>query len=175
MLLSLGHADKILFDGANSTLYYYENSEFDKPIIVKVLKEDYPSSLQIVQFNNEFEFVKDLETEGVRKIHKKSKIENKHALVLEYFDGLTLREAFSDKEWNVRDFLNVAIAISHTLGQIHAQYIIHKDINSKNILVNAEKSNIKIIDFSFYSRISVICYFLNIIKKDHSGVFSNIS
>jgi predicted ATPase/serine phosphatase RsbU (regulator of sigma subunit)/tRNA A-37 threonylcarbamoyl transferase component Bud32 len=161
MLLSLGHADKILFDGANSTLYYYEDSEFDKPIIVKVLKEDYPSSLQIVQFNNEFEFVKGLEAEGVRKIYKKAKIENKHALVLEYFEGVTLRKAFSDKQWNIRDFLNVAIAISHTLTQIHAQYIIHKDINSNNILVNAEKNEIKIIDFGISSRIDA--------RIDHQG------
>ena len=198
---NMTQSPKLIFEGVNSLIYYQEKSETGKPAhehdtarIVKILREEHPSSRQIVQFNNEYEFTKDLTIKGIRKAYKRFKIANQHALLLEYAKGQTLKLAFADgvqiietsksKKRSLNDFLRVASAIAHTLGDIHRHHIIHKDINSNNILVNfddnpstlrpfdpsteagrkeheaghpahADHDFIKIIDFGISSRIDV--------------------
>ena len=170
---------KLIFEGVNSLIYYQQKSEagkhaheYDTPLIVKILREEQPSSRQIVQFNNEYEFTKDLTIKGIRKAYKRFKIADQHALLLEYVEGETVKQAFVENKRSLDDFLRVASAIAHTLGDIHRHHIIHKDINSNNILVNFEYDQarecgqgskhargdsdfIKIIDFGISSRIDV--------------------
>jgi predicted ATPase/serine phosphatase RsbU (regulator of sigma subunit)/tRNA A-37 threonylcarbamoyl transferase component Bud32 len=146
-------APKILFEGVNSIIYYREQSEYGTPVVVKVLKNDFPTPSQIVQFNNEYEFTKDLAIAGIRKAYKKDRINNRPALILEYFAGTTLKKTFAEQQWTFRDFLKIAINIAHTLGEIHQHHIIHKDINSNNILVDLKSHQIKIIDFGISSHI----------------------
>ncbi len=51
----------------NSTIYrgFYDN--FEKEIVVKILNSEYPTNEQIIRFNNEYEFTKDLEISRIRK------------------------------------------------------------------------------------------------------------
>ncbi len=144
---------KILFEGVNSIIYYRDTSEWNTPVIIKVIKNDFPTPTQLIQFNNEYEFTKDLKIEGIRKAYKKDKLEGKPALVLEYFPGVTFKKSFFENSWTYKDFLKVAINIAETLGQVHQNSIIHKDINSNNILVDLTTHRIKIIDFGISSRI----------------------
>jgi PAS domain S-box-containing protein len=51
-------------------------------------------------------------------------------------------------------FLNMAIAITDTLGKIHAAHVIHKDINPGNIVFNPRTGVVKIIDFGIATRFS---------------------
>ncbi len=193
---------QLIFEGVNSLIYSQDNDEvgeytdkYETPLIVKVLREEEPSSHQIVQFNNEYEFTKDLTITGIRKAYKRFKVANQHALLLEYVKGKTVKQAFANgvrvvassnvNERSLGDFLRVASAIAHTLGEIHRHHIIHKDINSNNILVdfdgypttprqaesiasleyareeetkkgnNSFLNRIKIIDFGISSRIDV--------------------
>ncbi len=144
---------KILFEGVNSIIYYRDTSEWNTPVIIKVIKNDFPTPTQLIQFNNEYEFTKDLKIEGIRKAYKKDKLEGKPALVLEYFQGVTFKKSFFENSWTYKDFLKVAINVAEALGQIHQNHIIHKDINSNNVLVDLATHRIKIIDFGISSRI----------------------
>ena len=144
---------KIIFEGVNSIIYYRDTSEWNTPVIIKVIKNDFPTPTQLIQFNNEYEFTKDLKIEGIRKAYKKDKLEGKPALVLEYFPGITFKKSFAENSWTYKDFLKVAINVAEALWQIHQNQIIHKDINSNNILVDFESHRIKIIDFGISSRI----------------------
>ncbi len=51
-------------------------------------------------------------------------------------------------------FLDVAIALSDTLGKIHAANVIHKDINPSNIVLNPKTGVVKMIDFGIATRFS---------------------
>jgi PAS domain S-box-containing protein len=51
-------------------------------------------------------------------------------------------------------FLRLAIAITDTLGKIHAAHVIHKDINPGNIVFNPKTGVVKIIDFGIATRFS---------------------
>ncbi len=139
-----------IYESKNSIIYKGKYKNFDKDVIIKVLNAEYPSEKQIIGFNNEYEFTKDLNISGVRKVINIDEINGKNILVLEYFKGKTVRKALN-KLVNIENILKIAINITQTLGHIHQQNIIHKDINSNNILIN-KKNEINIIDFGLAGR-----------------------
>ena len=145
----------LLFEGRNSLIYLQEDGGDGTPVVIKVLKEDYPSVEQITQFNNEYELTKDLQIDGLRQARERLMIGDKHALVLQYFDGEPAMQVFDRNQRSLEEFLVVAIRIADTLGQLHQNQIIHKDINPSNILVDASSRAIKIIDLGISSRASV--------------------
>jgi len=140
-----------IYESNNSTIFKGRHDDFDNDIIIKQLNAEYPTEEQIVQFNNEYEFTKNLQIGGVNKALKKDKKDGKNILILEYFDGQTLKEFISKNRLNIDKFLKIACNISQIIGEVHQYNIIHKDINSNNILIN-EKDKIKIIDFGFATK-----------------------
>ncbi len=138
-----------IYESLNTVLYIVKQEKSNKKIVLKVLKDEYPSDSQLVRFYNEYEYTHNINVNGVRKVIDKTKYKNKNALFLEYFDGYSIKEAFTGY-LQINKFLKYAINISQTLGEIHANNIIHKDINSRNILAN-NNDEIKIIDFGISS------------------------
>ncbi len=139
----------------NSLIYYQPTNEYDRPVVVKVLNTNFPTPNQLIHFNNEYEFTKDLAVDSVRKAIAQTRIEDKPALVLEYMTGQTLRQAFVEQRQPLVDLLRVAVHIAQALGELHQHHIIHRDINSQNILVNLETKQVKLIDFGLASRIDL--------------------
>ncbi len=149
------HPLELIHKSRNSFIYYQPQSEYGKPVVIKVVNATYPGANQLVRFNNEYEFTKDLAIEGVRKAISQTRLEDKPALILEYVSGQTLKQAFTTQKQSLIDFLQIAIAIAQTLGELHQHHIIHRDINSHNVLVNLETKQIKIIDFGLASRLDL--------------------
>ncbi|MCU0440221.1 MAG: trifunctional serine/threonine-protein kinase/ATP-binding protein/sensor histidine kinase [Raineya sp.] len=138
---------KLIANTVNSQIYYIESGEYQLPIVIKVLKSEFPSSKQIVQLKNELDYTTKIDISGIRKGYKHIKINNRHALLLEYFDGHSVKEAIKQKIFDLRSFLEMAIVITEVLGEIHQKNIIHKDLNSNNILIDMAKKSVRIIDF----------------------------
>jgi len=89
----------VIYTGNNSTLYLQENSIIGKPIVIKVMNEEFPSLHQIKKLYNEYDFSKEIEQiSGIRKIYEKTKYQNKNALVMEYIPGITLKELCSEQQ-----------------------------------------------------------------------------
>ena len=104
---------------------------------------------------NEYEHLQDIDIEGVRKAYDKVKIGNKQALILEYFEGQTIKELVTGDRIGLIDFLKVAINICNTLDEVHQANIIHKDFNSNNLLVNLQNHSAKVIDFGLASKLNL--------------------
>jgi histidine kinase len=140
-----------IYNRGNSIIYQFKAADDGRKYVLKVLPEDFPGPKQITQFNMEYELTHDLNIPGVRRAFRQLKHKNHQALVLEYFEGQTLRNE-SGKKWPLNEFLPLAIFLADTIGQIHLQNIIHKDINSNNILFNADTGKASIIDFGLATR-----------------------
>jgi len=135
-----------IYEGSNYLIYRRDTSEYG-PIVIKLLKDDVPAPRQIVQLRKEYELTKDLDIPGVRKAYETITIDGRPALVLQYVEGETIRETFVEQPGTLSEILTAAIAIAKTLGEIHRRNIIHKNINSHNILVNRGQQTATIIDF----------------------------
>jgi histidine kinase len=123
----------------------YEKKQ-QQQVVVKILKEDFPSSNLIAQFNEEYTITNKYEIIGIRKVLSKRKVNNKYVLILDYVEGVSLREYMQQHTLDIPTFLKLAIKITEVLIDIHQAGIIHKDLNPKNILITKDQ-HIKIIDF----------------------------
>ncbi|MFY0601463.1 MAG: AAA family ATPase [Cyclobacteriaceae bacterium] len=143
---------KKIGEGRNSSVYLLEESSYDQPVVVKVLKDEYNFYPHTSLLTNEHEHLLKANHEGVRKSIDFVDIKNKKGLVLPYFEGQTLSERFAESKVTIVDAIAIAIKICNALLYVHQQDIIHKDLNPFNILMN-QSGQINLIDFGLASTI----------------------
>jgi PAS domain S-box-containing protein len=121
-------------------------------VVVKLLKQDYPSPQEIKRYRQEYAIICSLNIEGVIKAYSQQDYQRTLVILLEDFGAESLEywmrqrpKTFSPMP--VSTFLPLAIDITKTLGRIHAANIIHRDINPGNIVLNPDTGVVKIIDF----------------------------
>ncbi len=136
----------------NHTLLYKAVREMDKtPVIVKLLKDEYPTTDELVRFKREYELIHELGKEATTDDFGLEAYGNSLAIILEDFGTQSLKDRLSRGPLSIKEFLLIAINITEELGKIHAHYIVHKDINPANILLNEINKQVKIIDFGIAS------------------------
>ena len=153
--ITISETGKLLFEGKNSLIYLIKEDNTLMKKVIKVLRDEYPSPEKIARFNNEYECTCELNVPGVRRAMATTRYEGRYAIVLEYFEGLTLNHYFKGARRNIDEFLSIAIKIAGILKQVHQNGIIHKDINGANILVNPTTHEIRLIDFGISSRLKL--------------------
>ena len=123
------------------------------PVVIKLLKSDYPSFSELVQFRNQYTIAKNLHYPGIIQTYSLEPYRNGYALVMEDFGGISLKEwaLKGENALSLREFLQIAIALCNTLDILYRARIIHKDIKPSNILINPETKEVKLIDFSIAS------------------------
>ena len=131
----------------DTLLYLADMEGFEGVVVIKALKSESPSPSLSNRLKNEFEYTKNSNITGVRKSLDLTKINGKQALVLEYIEGETLKNLSIQRSFDLISFLRMAINVCDVLGNIHKSNIIHKDLNSNNILLNPNDFSAHIIDF----------------------------
>ncbi|MCK5719635.1 MAG: AAA family ATPase, partial [Thiomargarita sp.] len=142
-----------IYESINSTVYRGIRNKDNQPVILKMLKQDYPSPAELTRYQQEYEITLDLNLTGVIKTYGIEKYQNTLVIILEDFDGTSLKELMAARPLTVQEFLPLAIQITDSLGNIHAANIIHKDINPSNIVWEPTTKRLKIIDFGIASRL----------------------
>jgi len=144
-----------IHDSSNSQVYRAWRVADRRPVIVKFLNRHYPTPEQIRRYKQEYQLTSQLDSPGIVKVYSLEEWQRSLAMVLEDFGGVSLKHWLQERSpVSLSEFLFLAIAITESLGQIHAQQIIHKDINPANIVFNAETQQVKIIDFGIASQLS---------------------
>ncbi|HET9826243.1 MAG TPA: protein kinase, partial [Chitinophagaceae bacterium] len=146
---------EILHDGIDFCLYRQPVSEFGVPVVIKKLKTHVPTPSLVFQLKNEWEQTHNLSLHGIRKAFKLDVSNGNTALYLEYVKGISLRQYFLTRQWDLKDILQAGIQIAKILSGIHSTGIIHKDVNPRNILVGDDLTHITLIDFGIATKLSV--------------------
>ena len=142
----------LIYESANS-LVYRAIREADKgPIILKLLKESYPTPQELVRYRTEYRIMRDLKEPGVVRVYDLQKYQNSLVMFVEDFGGESLTIWMQQRSFTLEEFLEIAIATTEILGQIHRANIIHKDINPSNIVYNPQTGKVKIIDFGISTK-----------------------
>ncbi|MFN6560552.1 MAG: AAA family ATPase [Nostoc sp. ChiSLP01] len=145
---------EVLFDGINTFIYRAFKESEKTSVIIKTLKAEYPTIEQIAQIRHEYQILQSLEIEGAIQPLALESTQNGVALILQDFEGETLKHIISTHNLKLNNFLQIAIQLATTLYQLYQNHLIHKDIQPHNILINSNTGKIKIIDFSIASRLS---------------------
>jgi len=145
---------RIVHESLHTRVYAGIKHPEQQPIIVKVLKAEFPSLEEITRLRHEFEILQSLDIPGVIKPLALESYQNGLALVLEDFGGIPLQQLLQQGTLPLHQFLDTAVQLASTLALLHQKQIIHKDLNPRNVLINPQTGEIKIIDFSISSCLS---------------------
>ena len=140
---------------SNNSLVYRGYRESDNlPVIVKVLRQNYPTPTQLTRYQQEYQLTHNLNLQGVVKAYSLENYQNTLAIIFEDFGGESLRILSQGRGLTLKEFFPLAIAITDALDNIHGVNIIHKDINPANIVYNHNTKQLKIIDFGISTRLT---------------------
>ena len=147
--------EKEIYTGSR-TLVFRAKRESDKAsVVIKVMRDDFPSFNELVLFRNQYIITKNLELDGIVKPLSLETYHNGYALVMEDLEGISLLEYLTVGEAlkiiSLDKFLCIAIEITGILDSLHRHRLIHKDIKPANILIEPKTEQIKLIDFSIAS------------------------
>jgi len=143
-----------LYESANSLVYRAIREQDNQTVILKILKQDYPTPTELTRYRQEYDITRSLNQKGIIKAYGLEPYQNTLLMVLEDFGGQSLKTLKQQYPVTLEDFLKIAIKIATALGEIHAADIIHKDINPANIVYNTKTQQLKIIDFGISTRLS---------------------
>ncbi len=141
---------KQIYESANSIVYRGLQIKNNQAVILKLLKEDYPTPAELIRYKQEYEITHKFNISGAIQAYHIEKYQNTLVIIFEDFGAESLKQL---GKISILDFFTIAIKITDYLGNIHAANIIHKDINPSNIVMNTETKQLKIIDFGIASRL----------------------
>jgi predicted ATPase/signal transduction histidine kinase/tRNA A-37 threonylcarbamoyl transferase component Bud32 len=143
-----------IYENAKSLVYRGYRERDGQIVILKLLKQDYPTPAELTRYKQEYEITRSLNLEGVVRAYDLHKYNNTLVILLEDFGGESLKILMKSRKLKLEEFLSLAIRITEILGEIHQQNIIHKDINPSNIVFNPTTGQLKIIDFGVATQLS---------------------
>ncbi|HEY9741305.1 MAG TPA: AAA family ATPase [Coleofasciculaceae cyanobacterium] len=141
-----------IYESASSKVYRAIREQDNQSVILKVLKEDYPTPDKLTQYKQEYEITRNLNPDGVVKAFALLPYQKTLVIILEDFGASSLQQLMYDSvgvkhTFPLSEFLSIAIKTAEILAAIHTLNVIHKDINPSNIVFNPETETLKIIDF----------------------------
>ncbi|MDN3642873.1 adenylate/guanylate cyclase domain-containing protein [Lutimonas halocynthiae] len=129
------------------------NREIDnqKVVLKKSIlhNENFPNTSK---FGHEYDILKDLDHDGIPKVHEIVFRGKNIALVQEFIEGTDLKESIFKKNIFIDDVLDISIQLADILHYIHEKGVIHKDINPSNIMLTKD-GKVKLIDFEISSNL----------------------
>ncbi|MEH2229269.1 MAG: AAA family ATPase [Nostoc sp.] len=148
-----------LYNGSRTIVYRGYRETDSLPVAIKLLKNTYPSFSELLSFRNQYTIAKNLNSPLIVQTYSLEPYQNGYVLVMEDFGGISLKDwGLRSGEWKIgrnleslMEFLEIAIALCHTLDVLYRERIIHKDIKPANILINSKTKQVKLIDFSIAS------------------------
>lgn len=145
---------EVIYEGINTIIYRGISQTNQQKVILKILKEDYPTLDAITRLKHEYKITENLDLEGIVNILRLETQQNRLILVLEDFGGQSLKEVLNNQKLDLLKFLNIAVQLAKALVSLHSHNIIHKDIKADNIIINPKTGEVKLTDFSIASRLS---------------------
>ena len=126
----------------------YRGDKAGKPVIIKILHNEYPDSNELTSFKHEYDVLEKINSPRIVRVIGLEKYKNSIAIIFEDIGGealsILLREI---KSYSLKEILNIMLLSVKALGEIHSLKLVHKDIKPQNIIFNKSTSELRIIDF----------------------------
>ena len=99
-----------------------------RPVIIKLLRSEYPSESELVQFYNQYTIAHNLSIPGIVKPLSLEPWANGYALVMEDCGSISLRNYMQVNTLSLEELLNISIQLAEILQDLYQHRVIHKDI-----------------------------------------------
>ncbi|MEM7183862.1 MAG: AAA family ATPase, partial [Spirochaetota bacterium] len=145
--------DVELHSGRRGKIYRAIRRSDKKKVVLKTLVE-YPSPRDVARINKEYEVLKEIHSAGIIEVLKLETYNESPILVMQDTGGISLAKLLREKDFTLKEKLEIAIKMSESIESIHQQEVIHLDIKPSNIIYNLENKDLHVIDFGISTRLS---------------------
>ena len=134
--------------GGMGEVYLADDTRLERRVALKFLPALFTQDKRhLRRFEQEARAVAALSHPNVCTIHEVIETgEGRHCIVMEYVEGVTLRERIAERRMSVSEALDAAIQVTSALSAAHAAGIVHRDIKPENIMLRRD-GYVKILDF----------------------------
>jgi len=142
--------------GGMSNVYLAHDDQEDRKVVLKFPHEELLGDIASYErFTREIKIGKLLNHSNIQRLYELAKANNSEFLVLEYIDGITLREYLRQRENamspnDYKDAVDFGLQIAKALAYAHENHVAHRDLKPENVIVTPEKQA-KVMDFGIAS------------------------
>ena len=139
---------ELIGEGGMADVYKAVDVVDNKTVAVKILKKEFAESEEFLRrFRNESKAIAVLSHPNIVKIYDVGFSEKIQFIVMEYIDGITLKEYMeNEKILSWKDAVHFVTQILRALQHAHERGIVHRDIKPQNIMMFTD-GTIKVMDF----------------------------
>ncbi len=140
--------------GGMAEVYLARDILLDREVAIKMLREQFVADKDLLeQFRREAKSAARLKHPYIINIHDVVSEGDKEYIVMEYVEGITLKDYLQSNKLSVNAVLEIAVRLADALQHAHCKNIIHCDIKPQNILID-KNLNPKIADFGIAKMVS---------------------
>ena len=133
--------------GGMGTIYKARQPQLDRLVALKILSPELGRDPAFAQrFSREAQALAKLNHSNIVGIFDFGLAGGYYYFLMEYVDGVTLRQLIERKEIHPEEAQRIVIETCHALQYAHEEGIVHQDIKPSNILLD-KKGRVKIADF----------------------------
>jgi serine/threonine protein kinase len=138
---------ELLGAGGMGVVYKARQIRLERIVALKVLSPQLSRDPEFVaRFNREAKVMAALSHPGIVQIFDFGQEADLCFLVMEYIDGLSLRQLMKDRKLAPEEALKIVPRICEALEYAHSKGVIHRDIKPENILLDRD-GRVRIADF----------------------------
>ncbi len=136
-----------LGEGGMGVVYKAEDSKLKREVAIKFLPHHISANEEDKQrFEIEAQAAASLNHPNIMTIHAIEEYNSEVFIVMEFIDGVELKDKIKNKPLSVEEATNISLRIAEGLEAAHRKGIVHRDIKSQNIMITND-GRVKIMDF----------------------------
>jgi len=134
--------------GGMGAIYHARQTALDRDVALKIIAKEVAGNAAFIErFEREAKTLARLSHPNIVTIYDFGHTEDGQAyLIMEFVDGINLREAIASESVDHLDTLNLVSTICQALQYAHSKGVVHRDIKPENILLG-EDGTVKVADF----------------------------
>ncbi|HTH25253.1 MAG TPA: protein kinase [Vicinamibacterales bacterium] len=133
--------------GGMGEVYLAEDAALKRLVAIKVVAASDGDTASHARLVREAQAAATLDHPNVCAIYEVGEHGGRPFFAMQYIEGETLADRIAHGPPPLRELITIAEQVADALAQAHARTIVHRDIKPQNIMLQADRGLVKVLDF----------------------------